>query len=202
MHTMTATDPPRILVWFRGKDLRLTDHEPLRVALHEGTAIPVFVLDPFFFEPARAAALPHRMQYLLESLHALRENLRAKGSELVLTTGRAIDRIPALAARLGASRVLAHRWSEPFGIKRDTIVHARLAQQGAALELFEGELLRPPGQVCTASGGVFRVFTPFARGEKGAVVPGAPAKSGGDIDELKRQLEDMQKRVDQLSRKE
>ncbi|MBX3551336.1 MAG: polyhydroxyalkanoate synthesis repressor PhaR [Pseudolabrys sp.] len=48
----------------------------------------------------------------------------------------------------------------------------------------------------------FAMFTPFARGEKGAAVPGAPAKSGGDIDELKRQLEDMQKRVDQLSRKE
>ncbi len=50
----------------------------------------------------------------------------------------------------------------------------------------------------------FSMFTPFARGEKGAAVPGAPgaAKSGGDIDDLKRQLEDMQKRVDQLSRKE
>jgi polyhydroxyalkanoate synthesis repressor PhaR len=49
----------------------------------------------------------------------------------------------------------------------------------------------------------YSMFTPF-RGEKGAAAPGAPgaAKSGGDIDDLKRQLEDMQKRVDQLSRKE
>lgn len=48
----------------------------------------------------------------------------------------------------------------------------------------------------------FAMFAPFARGEKNAPAPGAPAKSGGDIDDLKRQLEDMQKRVDQLSRKE
>jgi len=51
----------------------------------------------------------------------------------------------------------------------------------------------------------FAMFTPFARGEKSAPMPGAGAaksSGGGDIDELKRQLEDMQKRVDQLSRKE
>ncbi len=44
----------------------------------------------------------------------------------------------------------------------------------------------------------FAMFTPFARGEKA----GAGEKaSGGDIDELKKQLEDMQKRLDGLSDK-
>lgn len=158
---MSLTAP--ILVWFRGKDLRTSDHEPLCRAAAHGAMIPVFVLDPFFFEPTRAQALPHRMQFLLESLVALRENLRAKGSDLILTKGRSIDRIPELAARFGARLVFAHRWSEPFGVKRDAIVHARLAEHGAKLKLFEGELLRPPGQARTADGGAFRVFTPFAR---------------------------------------
>jgi polyhydroxyalkanoate synthesis repressor PhaR len=49
----------------------------------------------------------------------------------------------------------------------------------------------------------FAMFTPFARGEKSAPTSSAAKPSGGgDIDELKRQLEDMQKRVDQLSRKD
>lgn len=49
----------------------------------------------------------------------------------------------------------------------------------------------------------FAMFTPFVRGEKSAPTsPAAKPGGGGDIDELKRQLEDMQKRVDQLSRKE
>jgi polyhydroxyalkanoate synthesis repressor PhaR len=44
----------------------------------------------------------------------------------------------------------------------------------------------------------FAMFAPFARGEKKA---GDPARPGDDIDELKRQLEEMQKRVDKLGNK-
>jgi len=48
----------RTLLWFRGKDLRLSDHGPLRDAVDAGDVIPLFVLDPYFFEPTRAAQLP------------------------------------------------------------------------------------------------------------------------------------------------
>jgi polyhydroxyalkanoate synthesis repressor PhaR len=46
----------------------------------------------------------------------------------------------------------------------------------------------------------FAMFAPFARGEK----PGAPDKprSGDEVDELKRQMEEMQRRLDKLGRKE
>ena len=58
----------RSLVWFRGKDLRVADHGPLWEAARTGEVLPLFVLDPFFFAPERAAGLPHRMQLLLEGL--------------------------------------------------------------------------------------------------------------------------------------
>ena len=49
----------------------------------------------------------------------------------------------------------------------------------------------------------FAMFAPFARREaqagEGAAEPGKPASQGGDIDDLKRQLEEMQKKVDRLS---
>jgi len=45
----------------------------------------------------------------------------------------------------------------------------------------------------------FAMFTPFARGEKSAPTE---KRSGGDIDELKRQLEEMQRRIDKLSGKD
>ena len=52
----------------------------------------------------------------------------------------------------------------------------------------------------------FAMFAPFARreaqaGEAAAAEPGKPASKGGDIDDLKRQLEEMQKKVDRLSEK-
>jgi deoxyribodipyrimidine photo-lyase len=39
----------RTIVWFRGKDLRISDHAPLRDAVDAGAVIPLFVLDPYFW---------------------------------------------------------------------------------------------------------------------------------------------------------
>ena len=49
----------------------------------------------------------------------------------------------------------------------------------------------------------FAMFAPFARRESAAASePGKPAAKSGEIDDLKRQLEDMQKRVERLTDKE
>jgi len=56
----------RTIVWFRGKDLRLAAHAPLAAALDAREVIPLFVLDPYFFAPARArarAAAPHAVSF-------------------------------------------------------------------------------------------------------------------------------------------
>src|SRR5262245_5381882 len=74
----------RTLVWFRGKDLRIADHEPLSTAAANGEVLPLFVLDPYFFLPERARELPHRIQFLLESLRALEQNLSARGTRLLV----------------------------------------------------------------------------------------------------------------------
>jgi len=48
----------------------------------------------------------------------------------------------------------------------------------------------------------FTVFTPFGRERQTADSDKPQKPSGGDIDELKRQMEEMQKRLDSLSNKE
>jgi polyhydroxyalkanoate synthesis repressor PhaR len=45
----------------------------------------------------------------------------------------------------------------------------------------------------------FTMFAPFARREAQATEAGKPVASGGEIDDLKRQLDDVQKRLDKLS---
>jgi deoxyribodipyrimidine photolyase len=64
----------RTLVWYRGKDLRVADHAPLRAACR-GELIPVFVLDDYFFAPRAAQRTPFRIQFLLESMASLAANL-------------------------------------------------------------------------------------------------------------------------------
>jgi deoxyribodipyrimidine photo-lyase len=153
----------RTLVWFRGKDLRLSDHAPLLDAIAAGEVVPVFVVDPYFFAPESARGLPNRMQFLVESLAEFASDVEAQGSQLLFAYGKSVEVVPQLAQAFSADRVVAHRWSEPFGIERDRRVAAALAKLGSRLQLFDGETMASPGQVLTGGGTPFAVFTPFAR---------------------------------------
>lgn len=163
----------RTLVWFRGKDLRLADHAPLTDAAKKGPFACVFVLDPFFFDERRARELPHRMQFLLESLTALERNLAQKGSKLLVVAGKSVEVIPSVAERLRVDRVVAHRWVEPFGRERDRRVERAMR---VPLELFEGETLAPPGSQRSGQGTPFAVFSAFARALHRSVSVPAPLR--------------------------
>lgn len=165
----------RSLLWFRGKDLRIADHAPLAAALERGgELICLFVLDPHFFAPERARQMPHRIQFLLDSLRSLEANLAHLGSKLFIVPGRSVEVVPRLAALWKVDRVLASRWSEPVGVARDRKVADLLNGLGVGLELFEGETLAPPGSVRTAEGRLYAVFTPFARAFDQRVLVEAP----------------------------
>ncbi len=133
---------------------------PLVEAARGGAVVPLFVLDPYFFAPERAQALPHRIEFLLESLVSLSKNLAELGSRLVVVQGKSTELVPALAERLGADRVLAQGWVEPFARERDARIGREL---GDRFVLFEGETLVPKGTVRTGGGTPFSVFTPFAK---------------------------------------
>lgn len=156
----------RTIVWFRGKDLRLSDHVPLRQAAAAGEVIPLFVLDPYFFDPVRARELPHRMQFLLDSLAALAANLETRGTKLLVVAGQSVEVVPRLADEWRADRVVAQRWVEPFARERDWRIAAALGQR---FHLFEGETLLPPDLLRSGSGSPFSVFTHFARAFRNAL---------------------------------
>jgi deoxyribodipyrimidine photo-lyase len=155
----------RTLVWFRGKDLRIADHAPLRAAARNaekygGDVIPMFVLDEHFFRPEAARRIPFRIQFLLESIASLAANLEHLGSRLILVGGRSIEQVPRLAQLWKVDRVVAQSWVAPIGRERDRKTAAAL---GVPLELFDTETLCPPGTLRTGAGEPFSVFTAFAR---------------------------------------
>lgn len=150
----------KTIVWFRGKDLRLADHTPLRAASEAGDVIPLFVLDSYFFAPARARELAHRVQFLLDSLRVLETSLAERGSRLLVVAGKSVEVVPRLVQAWKADRVVAQRWVEPFARERDRRVKDAL---GEKFELFEGETLLPPGTLRTGAGKPYSVFSQFAK---------------------------------------
>ncbi|HLN58961.1 MAG TPA: deoxyribodipyrimidine photo-lyase [Thermoanaerobaculia bacterium] len=164
----------RTLVWFRGKDLRVADHAPLRDAAEAGEVIPLFVLDPYFFAPARARQLPRRIQFLLDSLRELEANLADRGSRLLVIAGKSVEVVPRLARKWNVDRVAAHRRVEPLGRERDRRVREA---PGVRLDLYEGETLLPPGLLRTGGGKPYSVFTAFARAFAASAAVGRPLKA-------------------------
>ncbi len=138
----------------------MTDHVPLHGALGGDEVIPLFVLDPNHVSETGAHDHPHRVQFALESLHALEANLAHLGSRLVIVAGKSTELLPKLAAQWKVDRVLAQRTAEPAGRERDRKVRELLH---VPLTLTEGETLQPPETIRTQSDTPFLVYSAFAR---------------------------------------
>ncbi|MHB1846610.1 MAG: cryptochrome/photolyase family protein, partial [Deltaproteobacteria bacterium] len=119
----------------------------------------------------RARELPHRMQFLLDSLSALEGALVGRGSRLVVVAGKSVEVVPRLVREWKAERVVAQRWVEPFARERDRRIHEAL---GGSFELYEGETLSPPGTLRTGAGKPYSVFSQFARAFREAAMIGRP----------------------------
>ncbi|WP_371345823.1 deoxyribodipyrimidine photo-lyase [Ancylobacter sp. IITR112] len=149
------------LVWFRD-DLRLDDNPALHAAQASGCPLLlVFIHDE---ETSGQRPLGGAARWWLgRSLKALEAAVMAKGGELLLRRGPALNTLTRLAREVNAHTVY---WNRRYGaaeIAVDTAVKSTLCQNGIAAESFGGNLLHEPWKVETQSGGPFRVFTPFYR---------------------------------------
>ena len=157
------------VLWLR-RDLRLADHPALLAATAQGTAVPVFVIDPALWDCAGSA----RRAWLAATLRQLDRDLDGR---LCLRIGRPEAVIPTLAESLGAAAVHVTRETTPAGRRRDARVEAALRRGGRALVLTGTPYAVGPGLVRTGAGSPYRVFTPFLRAwrDHGCPVPAGPA---------------------------
>lgn len=157
-----------ILLWFR-RDLRLADHPVVAEAAASGRpVVPVFLND----EGIAALGAAPRMRVGMGA-EALARDLEARGSRLVLRSGRAAEALATLARETGAGAVWWTRLHDPVSRARDGEVEAALAAVGVEARAFPGHLLFEPEAVRTGAGGPFKVYAPFFRSIRGRD-PGEP----------------------------
>lgn len=162
------------IVWFR-QDLRLADHEALHAAVAaHGRLLPVYVWAPAQeggWSPGAATRW-----WLHDSLTALRQDLVAKGSDLVLRNGDPGSAMRELAKKTGASVVYASRRFEPAAKKQEEAVRGLLEKAGIALKLYDGALLHDPQSVFNQAKTPYLVYGAFWRAVQARrVAPPLPA---------------------------
>ncbi len=152
-------------IWWLRRDLRLRDNQALSAALGASRqVVPVFVIDPVLIESPNAS--DKRLAFLWDGLHKLDEDLRARGSYLVVRRGRPAEVLPKLADEIGVTAVFAEADFSPYARQRDELV-----AEGLRLNLVGGSGVSHPEAVLKADGSPYTVYTPFMRTWKGIHKP-------------------------------
>ncbi len=157
---MTSASGSSALVWFR-RDLRDYDHAALYYALKHHTQVYcAFVFDTAILDALEDKA-DRRLEFIWESLRALKAAMQQRGGDILVRHGRAGEVIPLLAHELNVCAVYSNRDYEPIAIARDQAVQERLAQQNIRFHQYKDQVLFEQDEVMTQAGKPYGVFTPY-----------------------------------------
>jgi len=151
-------------VWFRG-DLRLQDQPALSAACASGPALALYVVSPAQWDSHQEA--PVKLDLWRRALHSLQPRLASIGVPLKLLRVEQWQDVPeallAFCEQNGITELHCNREQGVYERRRDRACYALLQSAGIAMVAHNGQTLLAPGSLKTGSGGVYRVFSPFAR---------------------------------------
>ena len=141
-------------------DLRLHDQPALTKALQENDVLDlVYFFDPKIWNsgyPRRIST--HRANFILECLHALRQEIEKRGGFLLIKHDAPVEALPRLMERLGAT----HCYMEAHSAA-DEIWEEKELSNLVELELEEGSTLVHPEDVSFSDEGFPETFTKFRK---------------------------------------
>jgi len=93
------------IVWFK-RDLRITDHQPLTLAIKAGPVLPLYIVEPELW--AQPDASGRQWEFAAESLHELQQALVNIGQPLCVMVGDAVQIFEQLHERYGIANLWSH----------------------------------------------------------------------------------------------
>ncbi len=164
----------RSIHWFR-RDLRLADNPALRAAVGSSAEVVPLYITSVWKDRHRWTG-PGRQEFLCGCLAALDRDLRAAGGRLVVRAGAAVGVLRELIRETRAEALFFNRAVDPFGRATDQAVRALCRETGIECHDHNDAVLHEPGEVLTAAGTPFRVFTPYCRAWVKLAPPAPSAK--------------------------
>lgn len=148
------------IFWFR-RDLRLADNAGLHAALRSGApVVPIFIFDKAILG-ALTDRRDGRVEFIHQSVLALKKELAALGSGLLAFHGEVAEVFETLAASGKIAGVFTNRDYEPSARKRDEAVSKILSSRGIGFESFKDQVLFECDEILTDAGKPYTIYTPY-----------------------------------------
>lgn len=145
------------------RDLRLDDNTALMAAMAASEqVIPCFIFDPRQTEDHPYKSAPG-FDFLIDALIDLNAALNAQKARLYVGHGRPDDILPDLIKKCGIQAVYVNADYTPFSRARDAAIAKVCQDAGIIFQPYHDCMLNPPDAVRKDDGGVYTVFTPYAR---------------------------------------
>ncbi|MGE0009766.1 MAG: deoxyribodipyrimidine photo-lyase [Candidatus Babeliales bacterium] len=144
------------------RDLRLFDNTALIKALEESAlVIPCFIFDPRQVTDANAFKSTNALEFMIESLKDLHDQLTKHGGKLYLFYGDPAELIKKLITQEEIDAVYVNKDYTPFSIGRDDSIKKVCTHYDVAFDSCKDALLTEPYEVLTLGNVPYSVFTPF-----------------------------------------
>lgn len=159
-------DRETALFWFR-RDLRTPDNAGLYHALKENTT----VLGLFIFDSEILDGLPDksdgRVDFIHQSLSALKTSLEEMGSSLLIIHGNPVD----VFKHLTPKAVYTNHDYEPYSRRRDDSVTKILQGKNIPFLTFKDQVIFEKSEIVKGDSSPYTVFTPYSRRWKSHLTP-------------------------------
>lgn len=144
------------------RDLRLHDNTGLIAACAQSkTVIPCFIFTPQQVSDENAYKSNNALQFMIESLEDLGDQLHKEDGRLYLFHGTSEKVVADLIKHEKIDAVFSNKDYTPFAQKRDKLIAHVCKEHDVAFHTFDDALMNAPGTILTGSGEPYKVFTPF-----------------------------------------
>jgi deoxyribodipyrimidine photo-lyase len=145
------------LFWFR-RDLRIEDNAGLYYALRENKMVlPIFIFDTAILDGLDKEDA--RVQFILDSLNILNDELIKRGSSLLVLWGDPVE----IFRSIHPNRVYTNRDYEPYAKTRDEKVAQILRAGNVPFSTYKDHVIFEKDEVVKKDGSPYTVFTPYSR---------------------------------------
>lgn len=143
------------------RDLRLEDNTGLLFALENSeVVIPCFIFNPEQIEK-NSYRSDHCLQFMIECLQDLNNQLQKRGSELYLFQGSPGEIVYKFITEVKVNSIVVNRDYTPYSKKRDTEIENIAKKHRVYFFSLEDCLLCSPEESLKKDGRPYLVFTPF-----------------------------------------